>query len=77
MDRTTAHHKLASATAELRQKLQEIAAFADEFIGGTHQVAPRVELDRYIELCSEIEYCMEQHNQAREIFLRIIRGDEA
>ena len=76
MDPATAHRKLAAATATLQEKLQELAAFADEFIGGTHRVAPRVELDRYTELCSEIEYAIQAHNQARDTFLRVLRGDE-
>ncbi len=76
MDLTTAHDKLASATAMLQQKLQEIASFAEEFAGGTHRVAPRVELNRYTELCSDLEYAIGEHNQAREVFLRVIRGDE-
>ena len=76
MDPATAYRKLASATATLQEKLQESAAFAEEFIGGTHRVAPRVELERYTELCSEIEYAIEQHSQARDTFLRVLRGDE-
>jgi len=76
MDPVGAHRKLASATARLQERLAELAALADELAGGTHRVAPRVELDRYTELCSDIEYAIEEHKQASETFLRMIRGDE-
>ncbi len=75
MDLNTAHGKLITATTALGLKLDALAAFADELTGGTHRVAPRVELDRYGDLCAEIEYAIEEHIQARETFLRVIRGD--
>lgn len=75
MELHTAHRKLASATTMLREQVDEIAAFADEFIGGTHRVAPRVELERYADLCADIEYAIAEHTQARQAFLKAIRGD--
>ena len=55
--------------------MTKLAAFADEFIGGTHRVAPRVELERYADLCVDIVYAIAEHTQARQTFLKAIRGD--
>lgn len=75
MDVESALKKLQSASAVVVDKLREVTTFAGEVAGGTHRVAPRVELDRYQELCSELEYALEAHAQARDAFLRAIRGD--
>lgn len=76
MDVASAHKKLLTATAQAQDKLRDLAAFADEFAGDTHRVAPRVEVDRYTELCSDLDYALEAHTQARAAFLRTMRGDE-
>ena len=76
MDLIKAANKLREAGQAVQEKMNEITSFADTFAAGTHRIAPRVELDRYLQLCDDLEYSLGEHEQARQRFLSLIRGDE-
>lgn len=76
MDLVKAANKLRQAAQAVQEKMTELAAVAETFAAGTHRIAPRVELDRYLQLCDDLEYSLAEHQQARQRFLALIRGDE-